>query len=149
MTEFGAGVAICLVKFSEHIANQEARRVEKAIKWLNAEPLEREQIMEEEDAEWKLVLAIDDQAPSTEETVEGLLVAWANAASDHLAGLDRESAPESMSELADLMFDLRHPAVDGTYRGEEEWLRVLSLWSAAAMEIDEMLGVEQPDWGEW
>jgi hypothetical protein len=42
----------------------------------------------------------------------------------------------------------RHLAVDGRPHGEEEWLRVLALWSTAALDLDERLDV-QPDWGEW
>lgn len=148
MTEFGSGVVVCLVKFSEHIGDGTARRVGMAIRWINAKPLEREKIMTDPDPEWQFVLYLDEIASSSEEMLSDLIMAWANGASDHLVELDREVAPASLIELADLVIDLRHLAVDGRPHGEEEWLRVLALWSTAALDLDERLDV-QPDWGEW
>ena len=150
MTEFGSGVIVCLVKFSEHLGNRQAGEVGRMIRWINATPREREQIMEsqEEDAEWKVLLALDEHAESSERLLDELLMNWAHYASDHLVELDREIAPASLCELADLTIDLRHPAVDGGLRGEEEWLRMLALWSEAALDIDERLGAT-PEWGEW
>lgn len=147
-SEFGAGVVVCLVKFSEHIANPEARRIEKAIRWIKSRPIEREKLMEEEDPEWQLVLALDEVATSSEEMLDGLIVTWANGASDHLSELDLDVAPESFRELRELLFELRYPDVGGNFRGEEEWLTMLSLWSTVAMDLDVMLGTK-PEWGDW
>lgn len=148
-SEFGSGVVVPLVKFSEHIGDVSARRVEKAIRWVGTDPMDREKIMANPDPEWTLVLALDEQAASSEKMLDDLISLWAYAASDHLFELDRSKAPESLIELAALMMDLRFPSVDGSLRGEEEWLRMLALWSSAAMDLDEMLGVQRADWGEW
>ena len=148
MSEFGSGVVVCLVKFSEHIGSTEANYIGKAIRWINAEPMEREKLMEETDHEWQLVLGLDELAKSSEEMLDGLIIVWASGAKDHFYDLDRETAPESLIELADLVFELGTLSVDGDFRGEEEWLRTLALWSAAAMDLDERLGL-QPEWGEW
>ena len=123
-------------------------RIEKAIKWIKAEPLEREKLMDEQDPEWQLVLKLDELAPSSEKMLDDQITLWAYIASDHLSELDRSKAPESLSKLADLMWEMRYPSVDGLRRSEEDWVRVLALWSEAAMDLDEMLGV-QPDWGSW
>jgi hypothetical protein len=148
-SEFGAGVVVCLVKLSEHIGNPEARHIGMAIRWINAKPMEREQLMQETDHEWQYVLFLDETAKSSEEMLHQLIFMWAQGASDHMFDLDREVAPQSLCELADLLYELRAPAaVDGELHGEEEWLRMLALWSAAAMDLDEMLNT-QPDWGEW
>lgn len=147
-TEFGSGIVVPLVKFSEHISDKSARWVGLAIRWINAAPLEREKIMEDPGHDWSLILVLDENAASSEQMLDDLIVQWAYPASDHLFNIDREKAPESMGELIELMMELRMPSVDGSLRGEDEWLRMLSLWSTVAMDIDEMLGA-RPDWGEW
>jgi hypothetical protein len=148
MTEFGAGVVVPLVKFSEHMGTSYCGRIEKAIKWIKAEPIEREKIMQEDDVEWQIVLMMDEKAQTSEHMLESMLQMWAYGAADHLMQVDKGHAPESLNNLIDLMMDLRMPDDYGRLRGEEEWLRVLSLWSEAAMDLDEMIGV-RPDWGDW
>jgi hypothetical protein len=147
-SEFGAGVVVCLVKFSEHVGNEEARRIGKAIRWINAAPLEREKLMEETDPEWVYMLTLDEMAKSSEEMLDRMIITWASGAKDHFYDLDRETAPSSLIDLANLLHELSYIAVDNTFRGEEEWLQVLALWSASAMDLDERLGL-QPEWGEW
>ena len=147
-SEFGSGVIVPLVKFSEHVGDSNAIRIERVIKWINADPMEREKIMDNPDPEWQAMLAMDERAPSSERMLNDLISMWAYAASDHLQDIDRDKAPESLSKLAELMWEMRSLSIDGKLRGEEDWLHVLALWSEAAMDLDEMIGV-RPDWGEW
>lgn len=148
MSEFGEGVIVPLVKFSEHMGDYYTSRIEKAIRWIKAEPSEREDLMEEDDPEWILVLKLDEMASSSEKMLDDMITLWAYGASDHLSNLDRQRAPQSLNDLADLMWELRYPSVDGLLHGEEDWVRALALWSAAAMDLDEMMGVRS-DWGDW
>jgi len=149
-SEFGSGVIVPLVKFSEHIGDRWAWYIERQIKWMNADPHEREKIMDraKNDHVWFEVLALDEAAASSERALDKHIQTWVFAASDHFQDLDRSKSPESLSKLSEVLWEIRSGSVDGELRGEADWLRILSLWSEAAMDLDEMLGV-RPDWGTW
>lgn len=147
MSEFGRGVVVPLVKFSEHLGDHWARDIERAIHWVKADPTERERILTANEEHWQTVLRLDAAAESPEHMLSGLIMMWAQGASDHLSEIEEDKAPKSLTELASLMFKLRYTRFHDLV-GEEEWVKLLALWSAAAMDIDEMLGA-QPDWGDW
>ena len=149
MSEFGSGVVVCLVKLSEHMGDSYTQHIERAIKWQKAAPIEREKMLRDDDPGWQRVLKLDAAAPSTEKMLNDMIRRWCHAAGDHVVELDRQKAPDSLSKLADLLWELRYDARDESeWVGEEEWLQILALWSEAAMDIDERLGV-RPDWGTW
>lgn len=149
MSEFGSGVVVCLVKLSEHMGDIYTRHIERGIKWHKATPFEREEMLRKDDHDWQLVLALDEAAPSTERMLNDLIRRWAHGAGGHLAELDQQKSPDSLKKLAELLWELRYDARDESeYAGEEEWLRILALWSEAAMDLDERLGV-RCDWGSW
>lgn len=149
MSEFGSGIVVPLVKFTEHLTDRRAAKVERAIKWVKADPSERERILGSNEPEWTEFLILEERADSPEALLDEMMMMWAQGASDHLSDLS-DRAPESLQNLATKMFELRRhmPGYDEGHLTEEDWVTVLALWSAAAMDIDEILGVKS-DWGEW
>ncbi len=154
-SEFGAGIVVCLAKFSEHLwierertawelcrykrdgkgeLSKDAQRcLESAIDWQRKYP---EYILPFGDP---LTYAIHDQ-----------IGMWANGAGDHFFDLDRERAPRELVELGDFMIYLRndHLRDEKSVYDIEDLERVRELWRAACIAVDRMLGTK-PNWGKW
>lgn len=146
-SEFGYGLVVPLVKFTEHLNDDRARLVEQAIRWKNMEPIEREQIIVEEESEWRLMLALEARHGSADSLLTDCIQMWAYSASDHLAGVETREAPKSLQDLVQHVWSMRLPDRNATF-GEGEWRRIRTLWREATLDIDEKLGLE-PDWGTW
>lgn len=127
-SEFGAGLVVCLVKFSEHLANWAAQRYMDAAWWAKLTPGERDAQAREAakypfgDAARRLAHAKSvffDEAPS-EERLSRALAMWANGASDHFYDLDEEKAPPPLGALASLTLSMGHGFTGAVY-GERRY----------------------------
>lgn len=172
-SEFGAGLVVCLAKFSEHLSTDRDGRIYTYARWLKMGERERQSEREEAakypsgDAARRLqriaAFRFDEEGfyrypalsagcSSPEEyAISQAIHMWANAAGDHFFDLDRERAPEPLIELADLMIRLRNRHL--TDAQEEPFTlehldRVRELWKQSCIALDRILGTV-PNWGEW
>lgn len=155
-SEFGAGVVVCLAKFSEHLSNDWEERVYTSIRWASMSDKDREKETAEAekfpygDAAQRMrdVSRIFSSANWTpEKGISHDIELWMNAASDHFYNLDREKAPSSLIALADLCLEIGH-GFTGKLWTAETMKEIRSLWKKACIEVDEMLGTS-PEWGKW
>jgi len=134
-SEFGAGIVVCLAKFSEHLWNEwdpTMRRDGRADRLLETEIDIAKKVYPEDDPEAR--------------AFSSLVERWANGASDHFYDLD-EKAPPALKELASLTLGMGH-GFTGRLWTEEDVDRIRALWKQACLEVDGMLGVKS-DWGQW
>ena len=158
-SEFGAGVVVCLAKFSEHLGNSMIERFLHARHWHTMKDDQRAKTEDEAcqhpfgDASRLLgdVRSILWSEQPQRDLMRALSL-WANGASDHFYELDRERAPAPLVELAELMLDLGHgKGLMGGYDDgdpDETWKRIKDLWHESCLAVDKQLGT-QPDWGQW
>lgn len=154
-SEFGAGIVVCLVKFSEHMyehgffsertIRDYAHLTEEELSRLRAEAAR----YPKGDAAAKLLrLSVihEDIYGSKEVALSHLIEMWMNAASDHMYDLD-ERAPEPLKELAALTLRIGHGFSGETWTIEHVD-KIRELWQAATLSVDRMIGLE-PDWGSY
>lgn len=72
---------------------------------------------------------------------------WMNGASDHFYDLDRQRAPKSLIQLADLTLEIGHGFTGKNYT-EKDYQQILKLWKKSCIAIDKKLNTN-PDWGRW
>lgn len=155
-SEFGAGLVVCLAKFSEHLWSPMAEQYLRMHRWTQLDADARRKLEAEAirhpigDA---AALIADVQVGSAfgdseEEMLSRALELWANGASDHFYDLDRDRAPEPLRELAELMLQMGHGFRSDRTWTHEDWDRVQRLWRDSCMELDRKLGT-RPDWGRW
>lgn len=150
-SEFGAGLVVCLAKFSEHLGqdNQAWELVWYARGKRKLEQLSRSAQITLELAEGSRVrmgtcLTVEDYA------VDEAISHWANAASDHLAEICEDQAPQPLRELTELMFWLRNNHFRKPFKAAtgEDLERVRELWKQSCLALDRKLGIK-PNWGEY
>lgn len=144
MTEFGSGLVVPLVKFTEHVVHGPwLKEVELAIQWQKMTPVEREKIQEGEPDRWELILRRIDQ-DDIEVVIAEYMCIWANGASDHLFEIEQSMAPQSLLDLFQIVKELRYMERAGN---ADDWAEIRRLWRQSALDLDEYLGVEA-DWGD-
>lgn len=162
-SDFGAGVVVCLAKFSEHLSGASSPYDERMIylynRWINELTPEQRVKMQEQaklyptgDAARDLqVIASAARSAeirgSAEAALSNLVEMWMNAASDHFYDLDRRRAPDVLIELADLCLLIGHGFTGKTWTMEHVD-RIRELWRASCIAVDKQLGVK-PDWGSY
>lgn len=149
-SEFGRGLVVCLVKFSEHLSSKWAQAVAAHIYWQELDDEHRAKALAEarkfpvgDMAQRLSLLKIGEWS---EHPLSECLRMWANGASDHFYELDA-SASKPLKELAALTLRMGH-GFDGTVWTVEDWQRMWKLWQEATLELDRRLGIT-PDWGQW
>lgn len=155
MSEFGKGIVVCIVKFSEHLNNDLMCRVRSLSYWLNSSSSKQAELLSQAKAypNGDVANLVRDASIygglPDEKLLSQYIESWANGASDHFYDLDREKAPKALCELATLTLDMGHG-----FRREALWTSkdietIYRLWEEASLELDLMLGVRDGDWGEW
>jgi hypothetical protein len=145
VSEFGSGVVVPLVKMTEHFHDARAGRLRRALLWRQMSPSARLEIIEQKLPEFEDLIA-KTRVIDIEEIISAETVIWANSASDHLMDLNLEKAPESLKKLREITLRLRY-ADFSAHISDTQWGEIRQLWKQAAMDIDEILGMN-PDWGE-
>jgi len=156
-SEFGAGLVVCLAKFSEHLRNHSAEAVMYLHQWDTLDETQREARRNEAQRSprgdaavflTRIDYYLTSQFFTTPETrLSEALWSWANGASDHFYDLDRKKAPPSLRKLADFTLTMGHGFGGETWTWEH-WEEILKLWRQACLALDRRLGTT-PDWGEW
>lgn len=171
-SEFGAGLVVCLAKFSEHLWHDRERDIYTYARWMKK--TDAEQLREAQEAEkyphgdsaerLRVIrhfkhdeegfycyptLARGCSTPQ-EYAISQAIAMWANAAGDHFFDLDTERAPEPLRELADLMIRMRNTHLTGEPRPwtVDDLDRVRELWRDSCIALDQMLG-SVPNWGSY
>lgn len=153
-SEFGAGIVVCLAKFSEHLWNDHYERIRHMAWWAALDETKRQQQREEAarfpvgDAARRLAavhfLTYQD---TPEKALSRQIEMWMNGASDHFYDLDKERAPEPLRELGSLALRIGHGFTGETWTMEHVE-RIRDLWKQSCLALDERLGTK-PDWGQW
>jgi hypothetical protein len=154
-SEFGAGLVVCLVKFSEHIWSWQEDGYRNALLWSRMNENQRAAALE--DAARKPagdnarrfghIERMIEIYGTIEKYISSSLESWANAASDHFYDIDRGRAPKPLIELADLMLTMGH-GFTGQIWTEKDYNKAMDLWRESAMELDRRLGTK-PNWGNY
>jgi hypothetical protein len=140
-SEFGAGLVVCLAKFSEHLEGERPRALALFAQWIkDGQPTPMPQECRSMDIALKV-------RGTVEAALSSEIEMWMNAASDHFYDLDRERAPESLLELADLTLEIGH-GFTGKMWDETHLTRIRELWKHSCLELDRKLKTK-PDWGTW
>lgn len=155
--EFGAGIVVCLAKFSEHLHEHgpySERAIREFASWSDAEHARRAAEAEKfplgDSAAKLLRMSLYEGSADRggrEAAISDAIGMWMNAASDHFYELDQEKAPKPLRELADLTLRIGHGFTEETWT-IETMDRIRELWRDSCLAVDRMLGVE-PDWGKW
>jgi hypothetical protein len=144
MSEFGSGLVVPLVKFSEHVVKGPwLTEVELAIQWQKMTPQEREAIQAYEGERWEVIMHRIDRE-DIEVVVAEYMALWANGAFDHLVEIEQSMAPQSLLDLTQMVKELRYMDRAGN---AEDWAEIKRMWRQSALDLDEYLGVEA-DWGD-
>lgn len=154
-SEFGAGVVVCLAKFSEHLWNDHVDRIRDAERWskMDADAKARERgeaaAYPSGDAAKRMmnVEMAEHVYDGADKAISRLIEMWMNGASDHFYDLDREKAPPTLIELADLTLRIGHGFTGETWT-MDHFQEIRDLWRRACLEVDALLNVKA-DWGEW
>lgn len=153
-SEFGAGLVVCLAKFSAHLENDRCMRIIHAGWWKGADQEKRlrwagearqhprgdsaEIVGDAKSVFW--------HGGTDEKDLSQAIVMWMNGASDHLYDID-ESAPEPLKELAAFCLHIGHGFTDEIWT-LDDLKRIHELWQEACLALDQRLGVKA-DWGQW
>lgn len=150
-SEFGAGVVVCLAKFSEHLQDGVFHRSVLQLIWFKNGKIKRNELNSEAEFKLSFMETYENKYWSSsdiDQAISDSMSMWMNAASDHFYDLDRDNAPECLCQLADLTLEIGHGFVRDAVYGEEEYERIRELWKESCLALDEKLGVT-PDWGHW
>jgi hypothetical protein len=156
-SEFGRGLAVCLVKFAEHFENDMARMIDHAHLFYGKLKGDRARL-DECGADVRRDVDLFDRVylKGTEDVERGLsrlIETWANGAADHLYEIE---VPERMAggRLGKLVGELRskglrigHGFTGGIWT-YEDFVELQELARKIALELDRGIGLE-PDLGEW
>ena len=146
VSDFGQGVVVPLVLFTEHLHDATARGIEEAIAWQRMTPSERMDLMEAHKAPEHLLTRLEQAM--IEEVLHIDLVVWAVEADEHLGGLEYKKSPLALLDLADHVRNMRRSGMRKRKLDESDWMRVWELWKSAAIELDKLLG-SQPQWSKY
>jgi hypothetical protein len=171
-SEFGAGLVVCLAKFSEHLWQRREQDIYTYARWIKLSEAQRQRERSEagqhprgDAAERMAVIKrfkFDEEGfhkyPSLsagcetpeEYAIHQAISMWANAAGDHFFDLDEERAPQPLRDLADLVIRMRNTHLtDAPLCWKvEDMDRVRELWRESCVALDRMLGTV-PNWGEY
>jgi hypothetical protein len=146
MSQYGSGVVVCLLKFSEHLNDRWAGELKQALNWQNMNPRHREAELLTQPEKWEKLMARLDHE-DIEKVVNWCATIWAQGASDHLAALDMSKAPANLIELRTRLMKMRWSEFETFTR--EDWQEIRQLYKEAAMDIDEHIIGTEPEWGDW
>ena len=155
-SEFGRGLVICLMKFSEHSSNDMARQIYDVHSFYN--DLKGDEV-KLKDQSARFQINVDSFKGSikiygtVEKALASLIEMWASGASDHLYDIE---VPDQWKDsyLARKVSDLQHFGLEiGHGFTGKAWMfkdfqTLMSLTKEIAQEIDLLLGIEDSDWGE-
>lgn len=152
-SEFGAGVVVCLAKFSEHLWGRQEERISDL---LRAKKHGDVSDQAQRDIDFYVSFHADhpEYARGHEPidwAIHQAIWMWMNAAGDHMFDLDREKAPPELCALADAAIRLRNdwgPNGKSQFFTEADYAAIRPLWQAACLALDRQIGTD-PDWGEW
>jgi len=167
-SEFGKGLVICLVKFTNHFSNDLAKTIRDLVIYQNASERKRKEMLQlnpppnsnyGKNFHDRIRFYINKIMPihnnSLEELISHEITLWANGATDHLyeievpEGKDWNKIRIKVKELQDKGLTMGHAGFNNTktytFKDMEE-LQELTL--QIALLIDKKLGLK-PDRGEW
>lgn len=151
-SEFGAGVVVCLAKFSEHLWTEAEKRASGLVALLKGD-ITRERLSTQAEADLKRAeggypFCRPGQDPLTA-AAEDAVHMWASGAADHFYDLDRDRSPQALCDLADLVLRMRNTHLDSGWTLADGGLdRVRDLRQQACIDLDRHLGTI-PNWGEY
>lgn len=152
-SEFGAGIVVCLAKFSEHLWTDRERTMAELVGYGEGKVkgLSERAQRDLDFANDMLVKYPDDKARYGDPlayAIDQAVSMWASGAGDHWFDLDRDKAPAEIIELADHVLRLRNGHFSEERFTAEDYYKIRQLWEAACIALDRKLGTV-PNWGEW
>lgn len=159
-SEFGRGLAICIVKFAEHFENDWAQQIADA-NWFYSktggcgdhEKLQQYDIRVRRNVELfdKVYLEVHG---SVKEGLSSLISAWASGATDHLYDIQVPPGISGRTKLARMIIRLKdrgltigHGFTDTIWK-YEDMTELEQLTEDIALEVDKVLGLK-PDSGDF
>lgn len=147
-SEFGAGVVVCLVKFTEHLWTDREREIWEMVRF--KKDGKRDRLSKHAESMLSFTERHKEfnhcQQP-VDKAIEDAVHYWASGAGDHFYDLDEDRAPQPLRDLADLVLRMRNTHMGSGYvYADGDMDRVRGLWRDACIEIDRQLGAV-PNWG--
>ena len=162
-SEFGKGLAICIVKFAEHMENDMARRISHVHFWHEKLKGDESKLKEYDRSLGEAVRIFQDVElhvhKKYDKAFSSMLEMWANGASDHLYEIESPKnkdwflmrcpkIAEKVAELKDLALTMGHGFEHERTWTWEDFCRLQELTREVALEIDRGLGLK-PELGRW
>jgi hypothetical protein len=152
-SDFGRGLIVCLVKFSEHLHFEgHLQRIYAVERWIKGG---MKDTLNSDTAEIELFKKVELKVyKDPERAFSHLIEMWANGASDHLYEIkvpkawNNNSIGRNVRKLKNLGLTMGHGFPNKTYTLKDiEELR--KLVRRIAIAIDKQIGIEDAEWGRW
>jgi len=166
-SEFGKGLVICLVKFTNHFSNDLAKTIRDLVMYQNANETKRKEMLQDEppshsnygkDFHDRIRFYINKIMPIHNNSLEKLISyeieLWVNGATDHLyeievpEGKDWNKIRTKVKELQDKGLTMGHSFNDKKTYTIKDMEELQKLTIQIALLIDKKIGLK-PDEGEW
>lgn len=160
-SEFGSGLVICFVKFTEHLSDEWIRKMTYIDRWAKMNSFQQDITLREardhpngdSANHYGWIPSYMQIYKSPERAIESLIEIWGQGAGDHFIDLNRSVAGPQMIALAEAVLRIRfaHLRSDGedVAWSFEDMTNIRKLWKAAALELEEQLGTPDAQWGQW
>lgn len=155
-SEFGSGLAICLVKFSEHAENKMAREIAN-VQYFNTKFNANYDKLENCDINFRRDIEHFDYIYGEKGWKHGLsnlIESWANGATDHLYDIEVPKQLNPRTKLVRLVKKLKSKGLEcGHGFTKKVWTyddfnELIVLTRDIAIELDKKVGLK-PDLGKW
>jgi hypothetical protein len=153
-SEFGKGLIVCLVKFSEHLMNSQMQRIGSVEHWLkNKDRQDRYGSDYNSDIEQfkRVELKIYGEY---KKAFSKLIESWANGATDHLYDMqvptewENTELAKKVAELKDLGLTMGHSFTE-TLWDIEDIKKLRRIVTEISLELDKRIGIKDGDWGQF
>jgi len=154
-SEFGSGLVVCLVKFSEHFMNPQMQRIWSVEHWMKSKD-RQDQYGTAYNTDIESFKRVELTVYGTDEKAFSQLIEnWANGATDHLYELqvpkewENTDLAKKVAELKELGLSMGH-----SFQRDYPWTtehigKLRKLVEEISLELDKRLGIKDGDWGQW
>lgn len=152
-SEFGSGLVVCLLKFSEHFMNSTMNQIWAADRYLKSKNRDGN-YGRAYDANIESFKSSVEIWGSEEKAFAQLIETWANGATDHLYDLRvpdtwaNTELSKKVKELQDKGLKMGHGFTGELYT-TEDISELRKLVTEIGLEIDKQIGIKNGDWGKW
>lgn len=165
-SEFGKGLVVNLVKFTEHFGNSQMGRIRNVMFYQEQTIEKREKMISDNpppncnygrDVKENIKSFLECECKiwgNFEKGLSSMITTWANGATDHLydikapKGKEWNEVRKLVKELQNKGLDVGHGFIEGAVYKHEDVTELWELTKKICILVDEKIGLK-PDWGQW